>query len=182
MMLGWLAAFYAVPEGLAAPYAAGFGGGAASTGLVLAALPLGSAAGTYFFGKLVRPARRLQLMGALAIGSCAPLLLCALRPNLVFSIVILFVAGASSAFQLSASSEFVIAVPNTSRGQAYGFANAGLAIGQGLTISLAGALAGALPAFVVIAVSGGLGTVIAVMLAVSWQRRPANNTSAVLVD
>jgi MFS family permease len=182
MMLGWLAAFYAVPEGLAAPYAAGFGGGSLETGLVLAALPLGSAAGTYFFGKLVRPARRLQLMGALAVGSCAPLLLCALRPGLVLSIVILFVAGASSAFQLSASSEFVTAVPNSSRGQAYGFANAGLAIGQGLSISLAGALAGALPASLVIAVSGGLGTVIATMLALSWQRQPANDTRAVLVD
>lgn len=182
MMLGWLAAFYAVPEGLAAPYASGFGGGDVATGLVLAALPLGSAAGTYFFGKLVRPARRLQLMGALAIGSCAPLLLCALRPNLTLSVVILFVAGAASAFQLSASSEFVVAVPNSSRGQAYGFANAGLAIGQGLTISLAGALAGALPAYLVIAVSGGLGTVIATVLALSWQRRPANSTSAVLVD
>jgi MFS family permease len=182
MALGWLAAFYAVPEGLAAPYAAGFGGGSLETGLVLAALPLGSAAGTYFFGKLVRPTRRLQLMGALAVGSCAPLLLCALRPGLVLSIVILFVAGASSAFQLSASSEFVTAVPNSSRGQAYGFANAGLAIGQGLSISLAGALAGALPASLVIAVSGGLGTVIAIMLALSWQRSPANDTRAVLVD
>jgi MFS family permease len=182
MMLGWLAAFYAVPEGLAAPYAAGFGGGDVATGLVLAALPLGSAAGTYFFGKLVRPARRLQLMGALAIGSCAPLLLCALRPNLTLSVIILFVAGASSAFQLSASSEFVVAVPNSSRGQAYGFANAGLAIGQGLTISLAGALAGALPAYLVIAVSGGLGTVVAIVLAVGWQRRTANSTDAVLVD
>ncbi|HJP77841.1 MAG TPA: MFS transporter [Pseudonocardiaceae bacterium] len=182
MMLGWLAAFYAVPEGLAAPYSAGFGGGAVATGLVLAALPLGSAAGVYLYGKFVRPTRRLQLMGSLAVGSCAPLLLCALRPGLVISIVILFVAGASSAFQLSASSEFVTAVPNTSRGQAYGFANAGLAIGQGLTISLAGALAGALPAFVVIAVSGGLGTVVAAMLALSWQRLPAKRTNTVLVD
>lgn len=182
MMLGWLAAFYAVPEGLAAPYASGFGGGAMETGLILAALPLGSAAGVYLFGKFVRPARRLGMMGGLAIGSCAPLMLCALRPDLVLSVVILFVAGAASAFQLSASSEFVIAVPNTSRGQAYGFANAGLAIGQGLTISLAGALAGALPAYGVIAVSGGLGTVVAIMLAVSWQRRPANSTSTALVD
>ncbi len=182
MMLGWLAAFYAVPEGLAAPYASGFGGGPVDTGLVLAALPLGSAAGTYFLGKLVRPTRRLQLMGGLAIGSCAPLLLCALRPGLVLSVVILFVAGAASAFQLSASSEFVTAVPNSSRGQAYGFANAGLAIGQGLSISLAGALAGALPASLVIAVSGGLGTVIATMLALSWQRQPANGIGALLVD
>jgi hypothetical protein len=51
-----------------------------------------------------------------------------------------------------------------------------------LTISLAGALAGALPAYLVIAVSGGLGTVIATVLALSWQRRPANSTNSVLVD
>ena len=170
MMFGWLAACYAVPEGLAAPYAAGFGGGAVATGLVLAALPLGSAAGTYVFGRFVGPASRSRWMGALAVGSCAPLVLCAFRPGLALSVVILGVAGVASAFQLAASALFVTAVPDQARGQAYGFANAGLAVGQGLSISSAGLLAGALPASAVIAVSGGVGAVLATRLALSWRR------------
>ena len=36
MLLGWLAAFYEVPEGIAAPYAAAAGGGAGAAGLLIA--------------------------------------------------------------------------------------------------------------------------------------------------
>lgn len=165
MMFGWLAACYAVPEGLAAPYAAGFGGGAVATGLVLAALPLGSALGTYVLGSFVPPVQRLRWMGVLAVASCAPLLLCALRPGLVLSVMVLGLAGVASSFQLVASARFVVAVPDHARGQAYGFANAGLAVGQGLAISLAGLLASALPASIVIAISGGLGAALATVLA-----------------
>jgi MFS family permease len=177
MSLGWLAAFYAVPEGLAAPYAAGFGGGAVSTGLVLAALPLGSAIGTTLFGRLVAPERRIGMMGPLAIASCAPLLLCALQPGLAVSVLIFAVAGAASAFQLAASAEFVQVVPNQARGQAYGFANAGLAIGQGLTITLAGLLAQVMHASIVVAISGGVGAAIAAWLAANWQRANSATTT-----
>ena len=37
MLLGWLVAFYTVPQGIAAPYAARLGGGPVAAGLVLAA-------------------------------------------------------------------------------------------------------------------------------------------------
>jgi hypothetical protein len=44
MLLGWLVAFYVVPMGLAAPYAARFHGLplAVATGLIFAAVPFGS--------------------------------------------------------------------------------------------------------------------------------------------
>lgn len=176
MMLGWLATFYAIPEGLAAPYVAGFDGGAVAVGGILAAVPSGSAIGTFVMGKFADVRRRRRWLGPMAVASCAPLLLCALRPGLAVSLVILFVAGLGSAFQLAANAEFVLAVPNRSRGRAYGLANAGLAIGQGLGITLAGVLAQAIPAATVIAISGGSGTVIAIVLSRMWRRIPSAGT------
>lgn len=176
MMFGWLASFYAVPEGLAAPYVAGFDGGAVAVGAILAAVPSGSAIGTYVLGKFLDVRQRRRWMGTMAIGSCAPLLLCAFRPGLTASLVILFVAGLGSAFQLAANAEFVLAVPNQSRGRAYGLANAGLAIGQGIGITVAGVLAQAIPAATVVAISGGIGVATAILLARTWRRIAATGT------
>ncbi len=54
MLFGWLVAFYVVPMGLAAPYAASFHASLAipiSTGLVFAAGPFGTAIGAVVFGR-----------------------------------------------------------------------------------------------------------------------------------
>ena len=54
MLLGWLVAFYVVPMGLAAPYAASFHASLAipiGTGLVFAAGPFGTAIGAVVFGR-----------------------------------------------------------------------------------------------------------------------------------
>ena len=55
--MGWLGAFYTVPEALAVPYAARLHHGPSAAGLVFAAGPLGSAVGMVLFTRLVRPAR-----------------------------------------------------------------------------------------------------------------------------
>ncbi len=170
MMLGWLACFYAVPEGLAAPYAAELGGGAVTTGLVLAALPCGSALGTVALGRFAGPERRVAWMGGMAVVSCGALVLCGLRPGLVLVVTIVAVAGVAAAFQLPASATFVRALPGDRRGQAYGFANSGLAVGQGLTISLAGLLAQVLAPSTVIALTGLVGAACAALLAWQWRR------------
>jgi len=41
LLFGWLAGFYVVPEGLAAPYARSLHGNALTVGLLMAALSLG---------------------------------------------------------------------------------------------------------------------------------------------
>src|SRR5215472_18148596 len=69
MLLGWLVAFYVVPMGLAAPYAASFHTSFAipiSTGLVFAAGPFGTAVGAELFGRLVPQAWQQRLIGPLA--------------------------------------------------------------------------------------------------------------------
>jgi hypothetical protein len=64
---------------------------------------------------------------------------------------------------------FVERIPNEKRGQAFGLANAGLVVGQGLGFALAGAAAEVVPPSTVVALSGGIGAVIACGLALRWR-------------
>ena len=170
---GWLGAFYVVPEGLAAPYADQLGWGPAGVGILLAAAPCGTVVGALAYSRLVRPTQRLRLMGPLAVLACAPLLLCAVRPGLLASAVLLAVSGMASAYQLAANAAFVTAVPPESRGQAFGLVQAGINVGQGLAIVVAGAAAHLLDAAWVIVVAGGAGCIAAVALARAWRRSPS---------
>src|ERR1051326_2628046 len=62
MLLGWLAAFYNLPEGVSAPLATTLGGGAVAVGFILAAPALGASVGAGTFSRLVAPARRARGM------------------------------------------------------------------------------------------------------------------------
>jgi MFS family permease len=171
MLFGWLVTFYVVPMGLAAPYAAGFPGLplAVGTGFIFAALPFGTAIGTFVLGRVVSPQRRQRWMGGMAVGSCAVLMLCWLHPDFAASIAIFTVAGAFAGYQIAANAAFVVAVPAERRGQAFGLANGGMQVFQGLWFIVAGAVAGALSPATMIAISGGIGAVIAAVLAVKWR-------------
>jgi MFS family permease len=174
VLFGWLVTFYVVPMGLAAPVAARLHSGlpaAVATGLVFAAGPFGTMIGAIAFSRFVSPDRRQTWLGPLAVGACAVLVLFAFHPGIAGCLVILAVSGACAAYQLAANSAFVAAVPPERRGQAFGLANGGMQAFQGLWIVLAGALAGHPPfsPALVIAVSGGIGTVLAAALA--WDRR-----------
>jgi MFS family permease len=170
MLLGWLVMFYAVPEALAVPYAARLHGGAQAAGLVLAAGPFGAIIGSVVFSRLVPPQQRLRWMGLLAVGCCAALGLCLLRPGLAASLVIFTASMTMSAYQLSANAAFVIAVPAHRRGEAFGLANTGIRVGQGAWFLVAGAAAGVAAPATVIAASGILGAAWAAVLALSWRR------------
>lgn len=175
MLFGWLVAFYVVPMGLAAPYAAGLHTSLAipiGTGLVFAAGPLGTAAGAVVFGRVATREARQRLMGPLATATCGVLLFCLLQPGMIGALVIIAGSGACASYQLAANAAFVVAVPPERRGQAFGLANGGMQVTQGLWIILAGAATSAhvfTPAMTV-AVSGGLGAVLAVALAMGWHR------------
>lgn len=166
VLFGWLVTFYVAPMALAAPYAARFRGLplAVATGLMFAALPLGTAVGTFVLGRLVSPARRQRWMGIMAVGSCAVLMLCWARPGFAASLLIFVVAGLFAGYQIAANAAFVAAVPAERRGQAFGLANGGMQVFQGIWFIIVGALASLLGPGAVIALSGGIGTVIAVAL------------------
>jgi MFS family permease len=172
MLMGWLVTFYVVPMGLAAPYAADLNAPVAipiATGLVFAAGPFGTAVGSMVFGRLVPQAARQRWMGPQAVAACGVLVLCARGAGLIAALVIIAVSGACASYQLAANAAFVAAVPPQRRGQAFGLANGGMQVLQGLWIVLAGAAASAnavTPALA-IAISGGLGAVLAAALAIS---------------
>jgi hypothetical protein len=170
LMLAWLMAFYEIPEGVAAPYAGRLGGGPVATGLLIASGQVGAVLITPIFTRKIGPLTRLQWMGPMAICACAILTLAALRPDLAVSMAIFAFSGAFAIYQIAANTAFVARVPGEQRAQAFGVANAGLAIGEGLAFTVAGAAAEVVPPSTVIAIGGGLGAVMACGLALRWRR------------
>lgn len=171
LMLGWLAACYAIPVGIAAPYARSLGGGPASAGLLIASVQVGAVLITPFFTRKIGPLTRLRWMGPMAACACGTLLLTAFHPDLGVSMAIFALSGTFSVYQIAANTAFVERVPNERRAQAFGLANAGLVVGQGLAFMGAGAAVEVLPPSTVIALGGGLGAVMACGLALGWRNK-----------
>ncbi len=173
VLFGWLAGFAVVPEGLAAPYARTLGGGAATIGLLMAALPAGTVIGAFVLGRLVRPSDRLRPLGWLAMLSCAPLIFCQLRPPLPVVLLLWAVAGAGGAYQLAAAAAFIKALPAGQQVRAFAVAQSGLLAVQVLGILAAGAVAQRLGPQAAVALAGLLGVMAAAALATDWTRRQA---------
>ena len=170
MLLGWLAAFYNVPEGVSAPLAATLGGGAVAVGFILAAPAFGASVGAVAFSRLVAPATRLRWMSPLAAAACGVLVLFVFRPPLPIALVLLALSGIFDCFQLAANASFVAATPARQRSQAFGIAQGGMSLGQGLAMVVAGAAAGHYAPSLVIAVSGALGAVAAIAITIGRAR------------
>jgi len=181
VLLGWLVVFYTIPQGIAAPYAARLGGGPAATGLVLASTVAATAIATPLFSRFVSPRRRLALMGPLAAATGATLVLTALRPSLVISLVIFSAAAASGTYQLAVNTAFVVRVPDERRAQAFGIASMGVVVAQGAAFVAAGAAAEVVTPASVIAAGGGIGAVAAVGLTLRWRRVTSAQPAAGLV-
>ena len=181
MLLGWLAAFYNAPEGVAAPLARELGAGTAAVGLILATEALGASLGAVAFSRLVSPLTRLRSMRPLAFASCAVLTLFALGPTFPLALLILFASGVFDCFQVAASAAFLSAAPERQRSQVFGLAQAGMSLGQGAALILAGALAQHHSPSTAIAVIGTLGAIAAVIAAdrAPWlaPRSPAGHPS-----
>src|SRR5579875_845009 len=152
--------------GLAAPLAHWLHGGDVTVGLLLAATALGISAGSVAFSRLVDPARRIRWMGPLAVLSPLLLLLLALHGGSLLTVLVLFASGAFACFQMAANAAFVVATPPQRRSQAFGLANAGIYLGQGGAVIVAGAAATQYSPPDVIVASGVIGTLCALALAI----------------
>jgi MFS family permease len=170
MLLGWLAAFYNIPEGVSAPLGAALGGGAVAVGFILAAPALGASVGAIAFSRLVAPARRVRWMSPLAAVACGVLVLFVFDPPLPVALALLALSGIFDCFQLAANASFVAATPVRQRSQAFGIAQGGMSLGQGVAIVVAGAAAGRYAPSLVIAVSGAVGVIAAIAIAFSRRR------------
>ena len=176
VLLAWLATFWVVPEGLAAPYA---GGSAGAIGLLLAAQPAGSVIGGLVLSRMVPPITRLEWMGPLAVLSCVPLLGFAVSPPMPVAIGLLVLSGIGTTYNLPANAAFMQALPAERRGQAFGLVSAGMVAGQGASIAAAGAIAEVVAPGIVIAVAGALGVAGALALSGAGRRFLAEPTPAV---
>lgn len=169
VLFAWLCAFYVIPEGLAAPYAATYPGSTAVTvGLLMSAMPTGMVVGVFVFSRFVRPFDRLRAMGWLSMLACAPLIGSVLHPPLWAVVVLWALSGVGSAYQLAANAAFVAAVPPADRGQAFGLAQSGILAGQGLGILVGGLAAELVGPQTVVALAGVAGLSAATLLTMLW--------------
>jgi predicted MFS family arabinose efflux permease len=170
MLMGWLSAFYNVPEGVVAPLARMLGGGSATMGLLLASGALGLVVGSIAFGRLADPATRIRWTGPMAVAASAVLAAFFLGPDLPFALLILTISGLFTSSQLTANAAFVSAAPPAQLSQAFGLAQGGMSLGQGTLLVLAGAAAEHIAPTIVVAGDGVVGAVAAAFVALSWCR------------
>lgn len=170
VLFAWLCAFYVLPEGIAAPYAATFDRSALTVGVLMSAMPTGMVFGAFVFSRFVRPTNRLRSMGWMAMLACAPLIVAGAHPPLWGVVTLYALSGVGSAYQLAANAAFVAAVPPDGRARAFGLAQSGILAGQGVGILAGGAAAQYLGPETVVALAGVLGLSVAAMLTLTWNQ------------
>ena len=164
LLLGLLSAAYNVPEAIAVPLARVAGGGPVAASAVMAAPALGAALGVTALTMLVGPDARQRMTVPLAFGACAILTATALQPGLAGILVILLASGLCDSYQVGANAAFVAAVPDERRGQAFGLAIAGMQLGQGAAMILAGVIASQADPWLAVAVSGAIGAAASLLI------------------
>ena len=170
-VLSWLAGFYVVPEGLAAPYAAAIGTGTVGVGLLMAADPAGSVVGALVLARWIPERLRPRLLGLLAVLAGLPLLVCAVQPGLLVSLAALALSGAlAQAYQTQDTASLARAVPSAGRAQVMGIVVSGLVTVQGVGVLVAGVLADVIGTPLTIGLAGLGGMAVGVPAALSWRR------------
>ncbi|HET6909723.1 MAG TPA: MFS transporter, partial [Mycobacteriales bacterium] len=127
--------------GVAVPYAMAHHAGPTTAGVLVALMELGVVIGTTVLGRVLRPAvaERMILPGALA--STAILATTGFDLPIAATATIWLLGSAFSAVQVVAGRVFIEKVPRELRGRAFGVAAACIAVGQGVGLTLAGAIA-----------------------------------------
>ena len=166
---------YVVPEGLAVPYAAEIHAGTQAVGWLMAANPAGMVVGMLLLQRM-RPETRVRLMGPLAVATCAVLIPTGLAPVLGAAVALWFLSGVASAYNMITNATFVQNVPDHSRGQAVGLAQAALRVAQGVGIVGSGLLAQLVRPAQVVALAAAIGVLMAVSTATAWSRADSPNS------
>jgi MFS family permease len=171
LLAQWLpGALLVASEGVVVPYAVQLGREAAA-GVLFAAAAFGMLTGELLVARLAGPSLRERLTPWLALLLGVPLAAFLWRPGVVAAAAILALASAGFSYQLGLARRFLEAAPERRRGQAFGLANTGTMVSQGLAMAGAGALAEVLAPELVIVLAGA-GSVLAT-LALWRTLRPA---------
>ncbi|MBE7188418.1 MFS transporter, partial [Jatrophihabitans endophyticus] len=102
LLLSLLAGVFIAPEGLAVPFAAQVGGSTTEAGLLLASIPLGSAAGVLLVVGVVPSSQRHRLATLMAMTTGVPLAFTAVHPALAVAGILWFLSGLAAAYQVEA--------------------------------------------------------------------------------
>jgi len=177
VLFACLSGFYIVGEALAVPYAHEMRSGAIAVGFIFAGYAAGAAVGMLVVARMSAPVR-MRLLSPLAVATSAPLVICFADPALGVVVALFVASGVGSAYQVIASTTFVLAVPDSRRGQAFGLAVTALKVSQGLGVTLAGLVAEGVAPYLVVGAAGVLGMLAAAGVAWSW--RAANGRELIL--
>ncbi|MFL6144768.1 MAG: MFS transporter [Labedaea sp.] len=168
--MSWLVGLFVVPEGLAAPYAAGLGASAAAIGVLMAADPAGSVIGAWLLGRIPERSRS-ALLTPLAVAAGLPLVVCVVQPGLFASVGLWAVSGAcSTIYLILAQAAFTRRVPDQRRAAASGLVGTGVLSSQGIAIVGAGLVADATAPALTIASAGAAGALLAGLIGATWLR------------
>jgi hypothetical protein len=168
--------FTILPEGLAAAWTAQLGGGVLAQSLLMAAVPLGGAAGGLVIARMVPVPLRLKIIRLMAVVAPAVLV-----PALAFPPypMVLAMAAASAFFGtatvIACNGVFVQALPDAFRARAFGIMQGGLFIVQGAAVAAAGLAGQGVPVPSVVGGWSLLGVALMAAIALTW---PAPGTIA----
>ncbi|GAA1469180.1 MFS transporter [Nocardiopsis exhalans] len=171
-LLTWVpASLFVWSEALAAPLAAGMGGGPMLVAMLLTAGPVGTVAGELLAGAVLTAEQRRRWMLPLACATFVPSLLFLLNPGPVLAVVALVVGALGYGYTLALDALLLEATPEEMRGRVFSVASAGLMITQGAGFALAGAVAEFVPPHLAVALAGVGGLVAVAVFGRRFTRR-----------
>jgi hypothetical protein len=161
--------FVILPEGLAAAWTAELGGGPVAQSLLMAAPPLGGAAGGLVIARLVPLPARLKLIRPLAVAAPAVLAIALVRPPYPVVLVLAVVSSfAATGAVIACNGLFVRVLPDAYRARAFGIMAGGLYIVQGGAVAVAGLAGQGVPVPAVVGGWGLAGILIMAAIGLTW--------------
>lgn len=181
----WLTLLFTLPiaatlasETLAAPYSAQLGNGSTVAGMLMGAGPAGIVLGLWLMPMVIADQRARHVV-ILSVLCCAPLMLFVAVPGAVLATLLIIFSGVALYFWIPLSAEFTQAVPDDMRGQAVGLMTTTMRVTQGVAILIFGLVAQNTSSSTVIAASGVIGTVLAIVLSLGLVRVTRTGTVTV---
>lgn len=166
-------------ETLAAPYATQLDHGSTVAGLLMGAGPAGIVLGLWLLPMIIADQRARHVV-ILSVLCCAPLMLFVAVPDAVLATLLIVLSGVALYFWIPLAAEFTQAVPDGMRGQAVGLMHTTMRVTQGVAILVFGLAAQNALSSTVIAASGVIGTILAIVLSLGLVR--VTRTSTVSVE
>jgi hypothetical protein len=161
--------FTILPEGLAAAWTAQLGGGPVAQSVLMAALPLGGAAGGLVIARLVPPPTRLRIIRPLALAAPAVLALALVNPPYPVVLALATISSfAATGTVIACNGIFVRVLPDAYRARAFGIMQGGLFIVQGTAVAAAGLVGDGVPVPSVVGGWSLLGILIMAAIGLGW--------------